>query len=105
MYLTVKMTTRLLYNYWRMKDAELSVKARCIVICMTGNPLFPDAGGLVAEVEQLTCKYEKARAEALFRDTRKVAKKKKLREQLCFKLNDLNYHVTGVGITNYTILA
>lgn len=99
------MTTRLLYNYWRMREVDLTMKVRTIVICMTGNDHFPNAETLVAEVEQLGRKYEKARAEAKFRDTRKVAKKKKLREELCFKLNELKYHVTGVGITNYRILA
>ena len=61
---------------------EMPVKGRGILLCMTGNANFPDAGPLLAELDALCTAMEQANVDCLNRDRHSIARRRTCRRQL-----------------------
>lgn len=61
---------------------EMPVKGRGILLSMTGNPNFPDAGPLLAELDALCTAMEQANVDCLNRDRHSTIRRKACRRQL-----------------------
>lgn len=87
------MVKKIVTNLSKTSNAELLAVTDAILLGMTGNPNFPDAGPLVAEVITLRTKYENDLAAAANRDMALVLEKNLTRNSLLDQLSRLGLYL------------